>query len=239
MLGRGMISVLVLDNNPAVRAALVSMDLGGQVHLHCADAEEPGEWAQQAYAAVVADDALFYGRREEPLIEFIKREIECPIIYLTVSSSRRAESMAKEAGVAVVLRKPFGAGDFRRALGHVLHREIIAGVTGSAGERSGAALNDNGNGDRHQEISSIAEHVAPDSVFDQLFHELERRQPLQEDLDAFDVVEKQLIQRALEACHGNQSQAARFLGITRNTLRKRIQKYGFAALTARDEQPGE
>lgn len=68
--------------------------------------------------------------------------------------------------------------------------------------------------------------LADDTVFDMLFDEIARRQPLPPGFDAFDVVERKLIIRALEACSGNQSKASRFLGITRNTLRKRIQKYG-------------
>jgi len=41
----------------------------------------------------------------------------------------------------------------------------------------------------------------------------------------FDRIEQELIRKALTAASGNQSQAARLLGITRTTLRKRIQKY--------------
>jgi len=40
-----------------------------------------------------------------------------------------------------------------------------------------------------------------------------------------DVVEEALIRRALEHCRGNQVHTARLLGISRNTLRHRIQKY--------------
>lgn len=70
--------------------------------------------------------------------------------------------------------------------------------------------------------------LADETVFDMLFDEIARRQPLPQGFDAFDVVERKLIIRALDSCRGNQSQASRFLGITRNTLRKRIQKYGLA-----------
>ncbi len=69
-------------------------------------------------------------------------------------------------------------------------------------------------------------NLAEESVFDVLFQEIARRQPLPEGMDAFDIVEKKLIVRALEQCDGNQSRASRFLGITRNTLRKRVRKYG-------------
>ena len=40
-------------------------------------------------------------------------------------------------------------------------------------------------------------------------------------------VERCLIRRALEKTGGNQVHAAKLLGISRNTLRNRIEKYGF------------
>ncbi len=39
-------------------------------------------------------------------------------------------------------------------------------------------------------------------------------------------MERLLIGRALEKLNGNQLQTAKLLGITRNTLRSRIEKYG-------------
>jgi DNA-binding protein Fis len=44
-----------------------------------------------------------------------------------------------------------------------------------------------------------------------------------------DTIEKSLIARALEKCGHNQVHAARMLGISRNTLRHRIEKYGLEA----------
>jgi DNA-binding NtrC family response regulator len=45
------------------------------------------------------------------------------------------------------------------------------------------------------------------------------------DVNVLDLVEEAIIARALEACGHNQVQTARMLGISRNTLRHRIQKY--------------
>jgi DNA-binding NtrC family response regulator len=47
--------------------------------------------------------------------------------------------------------------------------------------------------------------------------------------NVIDLVEEALIQRALEECKYNQVHAARMLGISRNTLRHRIKKYGLGA----------
>ena len=43
---------------------------------------------------------------------------------------------------------------------------------------------------------------------------------------SLEAVERELIERALRKCGGNQSATARYLGITRNTLLYRIEKYG-------------
>jgi two-component system nitrogen regulation response regulator GlnG len=41
-------------------------------------------------------------------------------------------------------------------------------------------------------------------------------------------VERELITRALTETNGNQVRAAKILGITRATLRKRVEKFGIA-----------
>jgi two-component system response regulator AtoC len=46
-------------------------------------------------------------------------------------------------------------------------------------------------------------------------------------IPSLDEVEKHHIRRALEACRGNKTQAARLLGITRLTLRTKISEYGW------------
>jgi len=43
-----------------------------------------------------------------------------------------------------------------------------------------------------------------------------------------DEVEKRSILEAIKSCGGNKSEAARRLGITRKTLRKKLDKYGSA-----------
>jgi DNA-binding NtrC family response regulator len=51
-----------------------------------------------------------------------------------------------------------------------------------------------------------------------------------------DEIEKRHIRRVLEACHGNKTQAARTLGITRLTLRNKINEYGWTEFLDRQAE---
>jgi DNA-binding NtrC family response regulator len=81
-----------------------------------------------------------------------------------------------------------------------------------------------------QRIAKPQEDLIPVAILDRLFDEIRHIQPLPPGLDLFDIVERHLIIRSLQLHHGNQSRAARQLGITRNTLRKRVAKYGFGLI---------
>ena len=51
--------------------------------------------------------------------------------------------------------------------------------------------------------------------------------------EAIELLEKTLIQRALERTHGNRSAASKLLGIHRNTLQRKIAEYQLAGARAR------
>jgi len=68
----------------------------------------------------------------------------------------------------------------------------------------------------NDQLSSLLE-----PVFGQFQEQFESGRPGK----PFDEIEKMLIRKALVATEGNQSRAARLLGITRTTLRKRMQKH--------------
>lgn len=68
-----------------------------------------------------------------------------------------------------------------------------------------------------------------------IFDRIRVSQPLPPGFDAFDLIEKRLLELALRHCHGNKSQAARLLGISRNTVRKRVEKYGLQHLVTGEE----
>jgi two-component system response regulator AtoC len=75
-------------------------------------------------------------------------------------------------------------------------------------------------------LRSLRDHV------DELVAELLNLPGQTPHANLIDVVEEALIRRALEHCRGNQVRTAKLLGISRNTLRHRIQKYDLG-------EPGE
>jgi len=169
-----------------------------------------------------------------------------PVIIMTAYGSPRIANEAKAAGAFGCVMKPFDVTKIRELVMSAVEASRTgtfqagpaAGTPDGISRVGGVAPKDAAKSWSRDVADSRPEPVAPDSpglaapiagdeVFDLLFNEISRRQPLDPALDAFDVVEKHLIKRALEYCRNNQSKTARFLGITRNTLRKRIRKYGF------------
>lgn len=150
-----------------------------------------------------------------------------PIVLMTAYGSPQIASQARQAGAADCIIKPFEVPRIRQAVANALHDRGPQDVSTVDGESRS-----------QEQVPVPAPELAGDAIFNLLFDEIARRQPLEEGLDAFDIVERHLILRALEACDFNQSQAARFLGITRNTLRKRIKKYGFSE-ASRSAIPGD
>ncbi|MGI8908632.1 MAG: response regulator [Candidatus Sumerlaeaceae bacterium] len=160
-----------------------------------------------------------------------------PVVLMTAYGSLRIASEAVQAGAFDCIMKPFDVSRIRQVVASALEASRLGRQAAAGKPVTRAAPFDEPADSRGRSATSTLEatlgetlsgsQLAGDGVFDLLFEEIARRQPLEEGLDAFDVVERHLIQRALQSCKGNQSKAAKFLGITRNTLRKRIKKYGF------------
>jgi len=223
--------ILVIEENPFMRFALTRVSLGANVEVVYLPLQE-ALIAEGSYAAVLTDDLALTAPGDQIPLTVLKKQHNAPVILMTSSSNRRLEGFARQSGAAAVLFKPFSMVDLRKQLWKLAGLEETKEAA-NPGQTLVEAAKPNFT------PADFGGRIAGDQVFDELFSELERRQPLQEGLDAFDVVERHLIKRALQTCEGNQSQAARFLGITRNTLRKRIRKYGFQSLISGDDQPDD
>lgn len=223
-------TILVIESNEAMKFALSRISLGAGVHMRFMEPADSSHDLTDC-SIILADDSILQGSDEKLPIVALKEQFGCPIILMTASANKRIAGYARENGAAAVLFKPFGAGDLRREIGKALGESFSRDTPTDSQTESQSAS--------EQAVLKSADlggRIAGDDVFDDLFVELKRRQPLDDGLDAFDVVERHLVRRALEACDGNQSHSARFLGITRNTLRKRIHKYGFANLINGDDK---
>jgi DNA-binding protein Fis len=62
-------------------------------------------------------------------------------------------------------------------------------------------------------------------LIEPVFQELAQHSKRSHDADVMSAVEKILIKRALQETKGNQVQAAILLGMSRNTLRSKIERY--------------
>lgn len=233
------LTILVMESDGAVQAGLRRVRPADNVELVFTSLDAALALPTGSVAAVMADDQVLFGAGVTTPLEALKAHLQCPVILMTVFNSKRTRRSAMDQGIDVVLPKPFGLTGLRNALSQALSNRMVvaAGTAGDTGETAGEHKR---HGEPNEEAAltntiNFEGRIAGEEAFDALFVELEKRQPLKDGLDSFDVVERHLIRRALEACGGNQSHAARFLGITRNTLRKRIHKYGFSALLTKDE----
>lgn len=63
--------------------------------------------------------------------------------------------------------------------------------------------------------------ISLSAIYDKLYHELRERHEMR----ILTLIERQMIERAVSETGGNQARAAEILGITRNTLKKRLDEY--------------
>ncbi|HOB98085.1 MAG TPA: sigma-54 dependent transcriptional regulator [Verrucomicrobiota bacterium] len=120
----------------------------------------------------------------------------------------------------------------------ILLDDLPAEITGASECRGGEGKEDRGRGAGGSDVEGavVAAEVGHSSASDlsalaaRLF-QWARQHP---ELKVLPAVERELVVRALEETRGNQVQAAQLLGITRATLRKRMERFGItSALTFR------
>jgi len=86
------------------------------------------------------------------------------------------------------------------------------------------ALNGTDDGAAHGQLSSLARVVA--GAVPMMVQQLTNAKPRRVYLEAMAVMVRPLLLHALSLTGGNQLQAARLLGLNRNTLRKRCRELG-------------
>jgi two-component system nitrogen regulation response regulator GlnG len=86
------------------------------------------------------------------------------------------------------------------------------------------ALNGTDDGAAHSQLSSLARVVA--GAVPMMVQELTNANPRRVYREAMAMMERPLLLHALSLTGGNQLQAARLLGLNRNTLRKRCRDLG-------------
>jgi len=238
--------ILAFEENASVQKVLVRALAGSGFEVAFAESDSVpnSALATDSVAAIMVNDEVLEQESAESFLLALRTLFYAPIIWASTLPPDIANNIGIRLGIAVTITKPYGLSDLRKALAMALNNDRFRQLSSAGADAVTAAVEDRSVTPR---VSvSLGGRVAPDEAFDKVFDELQRRQPLEEGLDAFDVIERHLIRRALSAFKGNQSQAARFLGITRNTLRKRIRKYGFAqsgdtdaAESRDDESSGE
>lgn len=79
--------------------------------------------------------------------------------------------------------------------------------------------------EERREVGEEVKKKTFEDLLNSLFEELLRASSLHKDLDLISLLEKEIIVRALQKTNGNQVQAAKLLGINRNTLRSKMERY--------------
>lgn len=188
---------------------------------------------------LICDKLSFY-ESDPVLFNQILNASKLGSILIQPEFSKIPSRIVSEIGFSATLLKPFTAQHLRQTIENVINQAQESKFSNNRKQKWLRLAFDITEGSLPKVTTlpqgKLLTTLAPDEIFDLIFDEIARRQPLPEDIDAFDVVEMQLIRRALEICKGNQSKASKFLGITRNTLRKRIKKYGFATLDNDDTE---
>ena len=77
------------------------------------------------------------------------------------------------------------------------------------------------NSDNEESLSHVPKSITEEESFDIAYAHARKKA----DRNLIETVEKEVIQRALKECKGNQVKASFLLGITRATLRKRIDAF--------------
>lgn len=232
--------LVIIENDADVRYAIKRcLPDSGFSFIEAASIQEAKEIAlSQPVDIFICDKQSYYESDPAEAHEFLSRA-RFGAMLIQPEFSKVPQSILTAAGFTAFLSKPFTAHSFRQTIETLIQTKLNESNQSGKRQKWLRLIFDDLKASTPK-VSTLPHgklkvSLAAEEIFDIMFDEIARRQPLPEDIDAFDIIEMHLIKRSLETCKGNQSKAAKFLGITRNTLRKRIKKYGFATFETDNE----
>ncbi len=222
-----MSTLLVIDDDRAT-LHLMQEAFGGTTVDVCTatNAEEGLRLAAKAPDAVVLDIVLpdLSGFDAARRIRGIDASL--PVIFITAHGTSETAIEAMKAGAFDYLPKPLDLPLMRHLVDRAvrMRRSAPAGAAGVAGDGNGPSkigLIDAGGRVAH---GNLLEHpsASPASDLAPFLARQLRRHSQTIYSDALAMMERYILTQVLQHTHGNQSQAAKLLGITRGCLRSRI-----------------
>jgi DNA-binding NtrC family response regulator len=222
-----MSTLLVIDDDRAT-LHLMQEAFGGTTVDVCTatNAEEGLRLAAKAPDAVVMDIVLpdLSGFDAARRIRGIDASL--PVIFITAHGTSETVIEAMKAGAFDYLPKPLDLPRMRQLVDRAvrMRRSAPAGTAGVSGEGNGSSRRGLCTADGRAARGDVLEHpsVSPASDLAPFLERQLRRQSQTIYSDALAMMERYVLTRVLQQTHGNQSQAAKLLGITRGCLRSRI-----------------
>jgi DNA-binding NtrC family response regulator len=223
-----MSTLLVIDDDRAT-LHLMQQAFGGTTVDVCiaTNAEEGLRLAAKAPDAVVMDIVLpdLSGFDAARRIRGIDASL--PVIFITAHGTSETAIEAMKAGAFDYLQKPLDLPRMRQLVDRAvrMRRSAPAATASVPGEGNGSSRRGLLTADGRAVQGHPLEHPSAASPASDLAPFLERQLRRQSQTiysDALAMMERYILTRVLQHTHGNQSQAAKLLGITRGCLRSRI-----------------
>jgi DNA-binding NtrC family response regulator len=223
-----MSTLLVIDDDRATLHLMQEAFGGTSVDVCTAtNAEEGLRLAAKAPDAVVMDIVLpdLSGFDAARRIRGIDASL--PVIFITAHGTSETAIEAMKAGAFDYVPKPLDLPRMRQLVDRAvrMRRSAAAGTTGGSDEGNGSSRRELFPPGRRAARGDPLEPPSTASPASDLAPFLERQLRRESQTiysDALAMMERYILTRVLRHTHGNQSQAAKLLGITRGCLRSRI-----------------
>jgi len=245
-----MSTLLVVDDDRATLLLMQEAFNGTAIDVWTAmNAEEGLRHAANAPDAVVMDIVLPDLSGLDAARRIRNMDASLPVIFITAHGTSDTAIEAMKAGAFDYLPKPLDLPRLRQLVDRAVQVRRTAKMTypipiDGAGRASGSSkrfnLSAGGRSDRGElPVSEQSAGGLPASDLKPFLERQLRRQSQSIYSDALAMMERYVLTRVLQHTHGNQSQAAKLLGITRGCLRSRIraQRISVDTRISCDEEP--